>query len=90
MRLIALLITATLIIFSGPLLADVAKPEPELAQTLVEEKTAKQCLKELEQEQSEQQKAEKNEDKEPSWFERTFNYHKLGSLHFQDIIELFY
>jgi hemolysin activation/secretion protein len=54
----------------------------------------KQCLKEL---QSSPQATEPtpNEDKqqnakEPSWLDKLLKQHKLGSLHFQDLIELFH
>ncbi|MCO7225717.1 hypothetical protein [Pleionea sp. CnH1-48] len=38
---------------------------------------------------SEKDKDQKNK-KDPSWFDKLVKQHKLGSLHFQDLIELFY
>jgi|GEM_PF-4699570 len=52
----------------------------------------KQCLNELAKtETAEQQAADKDNKKdEPNWFQKVIKKHKLGSLHFQDIIELFH
>ncbi len=51
--------------------------------------TPKECLKALPIEPGNKDgKPEKEE--EPTWFEKIVKHHKLGSLHFQDIIELFH
>lgn len=74
----------------------------DAAKQPLEEKDPKQCLNELKKDKAhasdgtdelvltEEQKAELLEKKKLSWFEKVVKQHKLGSLHFQDIIELFH
>jgi hypothetical protein len=53
----------------------------------------KQCLKELQPKDQTQEQAKddsKQPDEEPSWFDKLVKQHKLGSLHFQDLLELFH
>lgn len=52
-----------------------------------------QCLNELQPVENATAEATLEEQKKktsPSWFEKLVKRHKLGSLHFQDIIELFH
>ncbi|NVJ59455.1 MAG: hypothetical protein HWE27_03645 [Gammaproteobacteria bacterium] len=94
MRLKVMLISVCLATLSFSSVADVATSEQHLAATNseqpIEKREAKQCLKELEEDKIAKEDDNKSATQEPTWLEKTFNYHKLGSLHFQDIIELFY
>lgn len=61
----------------------------------LQQKDPKQCLTELQtdkkqNELTEEEKLEEQKKKELSWFDKLVKHHKLGSLHFQDIIELFH
>ncbi len=61
----------------------------------LQQKNPKQCLTELQADKqqtelTEQEKQEEEKKKELSWFDKLVKHHKLGSLHFQDIIELFH
>ncbi len=66
------------------------------SQQSLEQQPAKQCLKDLhvnEEAMDEETRLAKLEDekkKDANWFEKLVKQHKLGSLHFQDIIELFH
>ncbi len=59
-------------------------PEKESIET-----NPKQCLTELKEDKSKAEE-EKKKKEEPSWLAQLVKHHKLGSLHFQDIIEFFH
>ena len=63
------------------------KPQAEVAKSeTVKKEQAKQCLNEL----SPEEQIEKDRTQEKSWLRKIAKYHKLGTLHFQDIIEIFH
>ncbi|WP_144391933.1 hypothetical protein [Pleionea sediminis] len=90
----------SLVVFIGLSLsaASFAESSIESSESGLDEQPASQCLKDLQLEEKlemidEETRLAKIEDekkKDANWFEKIVKHHKLGSLHFQDIIELFH